>query len=249
MRAIDRVLSILECVALYEDAATPSAVAERLQLSLSTTARLMRELAASGLLERSEPNGGYRLGLRLLLMTAGHHRITRLAELADPILKALRDTTGETVSLHIPSGQERVCIGVAESRNPLRRVVAVGMTMPLHYGAVGRVLLAGRPPSERHRYLASLSLPKEELDVLQREVEHSDTARSALATQSWMAGLAGVAAAVRPNGKNLAAISVSGPSSRLSQSVLESFLGEAEKASREVEELIESSQLYRTEER
>ena len=61
----------------------------------------------------------------------------------NPVLKEIRDKTGETASFFKVEQGFRVCIAVAETRHALRRDMYIGKIIPLYAGSASRVLLAG----------------------------------------------------------------------------------------------------------
>src|SRR5215470_8104426 len=148
MRALERLVAVLETVAAGRGPVSPSAVAGKIGLSLSTTSRLMGELAQEGMLELADGRGRYVLGPRLISLAHAALDGRDLAEVATPLLRDLRELTGETVALHVRRNGDRVCIANAESRHQVRRVVPVGATVPLHTGATGEVLLAFASPAD-----------------------------------------------------------------------------------------------------
>ncbi|HWV83811.1 MAG TPA: IclR family transcriptional regulator [Capillimicrobium sp.] len=219
MRALERVIGILEAVAESGDTATASVVADRMGLSLSTTARLMREMADQAMLER---NGhGYSIGTRLLsiVQTAGPSE--GLSGLATPVMMRLRDQTGETVSLHVRRFDQRVCTAVCESAHPIRRVVPVGFVLPLHLGATGDVLMSGLTEEELTTYLAGLYLSSTEEKTLRERIEVARRQGYAIAEQRWTEGLSGISAAITHQGAVVAVISVSGPADRWNAAAME----------------------------
>jgi len=212
MRALERVIGILEAVAEYNNSATASAVAERMDLSLSTTARLMRDMADEAMLERN--GNGYRIGTRLLSIIQSAGPSEGLSGLAQPVMQRLRDQTGETVSLHVRRFDQRVCTAVAESGHPIRRVVPVGFVLPLHLGATGDVLMSSLTDEEIITYLAGLYLTSAEENALRGRVADVRKKGYAIAEERWTEGLSGISAAITSQGRTVAVISVSGPASR-----------------------------------
>jgi DNA-binding IclR family transcriptional regulator len=65
--------------------------------------------------------------------------------LIKPVLQQLRDSTGETASLYIRDGAYRTIVAVAETRHVVMRPFMVGMVMPIHAGAPGKIFLAYDP--------------------------------------------------------------------------------------------------------
>lgn len=181
----------------------------------------MRDLAAAGLLERAHGNGGYMLGPRLLAIAGAASRQSTLTEVALPVLEGLRDASGETASLHIPVGGQRVCIAEIQSRHEVRRVVSVGLSLPLETGATGLSLLAHLERADRERYLADL--PIDVRSDLAKRIEEVVAAGYAQATDAWVKGVAGVAAPVMGPRGAIACISVSGPNFRWTDATMTAF--------------------------
>jgi DNA-binding IclR family transcriptional regulator len=110
-----------------------------------------------------------------------------LRTLARPALEVLRDRTGESVQLYVAEDGGRRCVLSLQSPHALRWIVAEGALLPLDRGSAGRVLL-GTTASWR-------------ASVEEREP-----------------GVASVSAPVHgPDGRIVAAVSVSGPVERLSR--------------------------------
>jgi DNA-binding IclR family transcriptional regulator len=63
----------------------------------------------------------------------------------NPVLKEIRDKTGETACFFKVEQNYRVCVAVAETHTALRRDMYVGKIIPLHVGSASRVLLAWNP--------------------------------------------------------------------------------------------------------
>lgn len=57
-------------------------------------------------------------------------------------MERLRDRLGETVSIYVRDGSERVRIQAVQSNQPVRRVAPVGARLPLYAGASSKVLIA-----------------------------------------------------------------------------------------------------------
>jgi DNA-binding IclR family transcriptional regulator len=152
--------------------------------SRATTHRLAVALEAHGLVRRDD-DGRFALGVRLVALGRAAAEGLPLSVAAQPALRALRDATGESVQLYVREGDRRVCIAALESPHGLRTIVPMGASLPLDAGSAGKVLSGdGSSP-----WLASVG---------ERE-----------------AGVASVSAAVRgPDGRVLAAVSVSGPIER-----------------------------------
>lgn len=219
MQALNRLMLILEAVATNGRPSRAAEVAQATDLSLSTVARLMHAMADEGLLHRSGSNRTYTLGPRLFSLVRAVSTELDIADVARPALERLRDITGETASLHVLTGVERLCVAVVESRHQVRRVVSVGFSEPLLPTATGTVLLAGQPAEQRGYVLDSLELPHRERAELEAKLDDIRRRNWALVVDDWVPGLAGLSAAVRDGDVTRAAISVSGPTFRFSEDV------------------------------
>lgn len=219
MQALERLISILEAVSVNGEPSRPSEIAQTLDLPLPTVARLMHQLADENLLHRSTRDGAYTLGPRFLALARVAASRLDLTELSRPALEELRDITGETASLHVLRGVQRVCICEVQSRHPVRRVVPVGLAQPLHGNATGEVLLAGAPEPERRAAIRAARLSAKERRALEGRLEQAREQGYLLVVDTWVKGLAGLSVPVEDGNTTLAAVSVSGPSDRLTEEI------------------------------
>ena len=219
MRALDRVVAILEAVAANQGDARPAWAASMVGLSPSTVARLMRQMADVGVLDRTD-SGGYVLGARLLAMARAAAEKNPLIGVALPEMEALRDLTGETLSLHLQTDDRRICIAEVQSRAAVRRVVPLGLSVPLHMGATGQVILANTAGEFRAAYIAQLHLAADQAEAIGRRLNEINRAGYASAVGAWQEGVSGLAAAVFNNGLVVGFLSVSGPSERWTEDTM-----------------------------
>jgi IclR family acetate operon transcriptional repressor len=218
VQALKRLASILELVASREEPAGAAEIAQAMGLPLSTVARLMRQLADEDLLYRSPLDGRYSLGPRIFaLASAGLARVD-IAEVARPVLQQLRDVTGETTSLHVQRGLQRVCIDEVQSHHQVRRVVPRGLTQDLPNSATGEVLLAYAPRAERESAIRRARLSRRDRTQLDHRLEEIRAKGYAVRNDS-AEGITGISAPLRKGAQAVAAVSIAGPSSRFSRDV------------------------------
>jgi DNA-binding IclR family transcriptional regulator len=167
-----------------------------------TAYRLLSALEAHHLVTRRE--GRYALGLRLLgwgNRAAG----VGLVERARPVLEWLRDESGESTQIYVREGEHRVCVASVERTTGLRDTVPVGAVLPLSRGSAGKVLLAWAASGVDGRL--------EEAEL--RGIKVRGWAESVAERE---AGVASVSAPVFGSDGGLrAAVSASGPISRLGE--------------------------------
>jgi len=133
----------------------------------------------------------------------------RLLAAAAPALAALRDATGESAQLYRRQGDLRICVAVAERVSGLRDSVPIGSALTMQAGSAAQVLLAWEDSERIHRGLTNARFTATQLAAVRRR-------GWAQSIGEREAGVASVSAPVRgPNGKVIAAVSISGPIERL----------------------------------
>ena len=218
-QAIERAVAVLGC---FETAAElgVSDLAGRLELSVSTTHRIVRALRAAGLLDQDPATERYSLGPRLAQL--GQLVFDRLGlGVARPLLQQLADSTGESVNLGVRRGAEVLVLLWAESPQPLRFDQPPGSQVPLHTSAMGKALLAfSADPAHEVRQLPKLAsfTPRtiSKRTTLVEELARSHERGWAVNDEERNLGVRAIGApVVGSDGYARAAISVQGPSVRL----------------------------------
>ena len=236
MQSVDRLIKVLEVVGLRSDPVSAVEVANATGLTLATASRLMIAFADAGLLHRSESDRRYTLGARLYSLARAAETHLDLPTIAATYLEEVRNRTGETTSLHVSRGSERICIAAASSRHPLRRVVHVGLEEPIAGSATGAILMRDRKLDDL-RLVAKDLLPAE-YEKFEATMRHARNEGWALVIDDYSEDLCSVSAAVSVRGRTLAALSVSGPSSRFTREVALSHVGFITEITRALEQRI-----------
>jgi DNA-binding IclR family transcriptional regulator len=234
---MQRVVAILESVARAVTPTTPARVAVETDLSLSTVSRIMRELAEEEMLERSA-DGSYLLGTRVYNLVANTPlRGDRFAAI-NRILQDLRDLAGETSSLLVRRGDQRVCVASATSRHQLRRVVPIGDTLNLVGTVPGDIFLIRATEAEREGLVSAVLSGAARTRQLRRMRFAAENGYSAYDTE--MVGLTGIAVPVWAGDDICAALALSGPSSRFSVEDATSWLPDLRVAAKRLEPWMDS---------
>ncbi len=133
----------------------PASLAQLVQvtgLARPTAHRIAVALERHRLLAR-DGQGRFILGPRIaeLATAAGEDRMLAVAQ---PVLIALRDLTGESArSIYRRQAESRICVAAAERATGLRDTVPVGTVLPMTAGSAAQVLLAWEEPERLHRGL------------------------------------------------------------------------------------------------
>ena len=153
-------------------------------------------------------SGRFTIGIRNAELGASAGE-DRLLAAAAPALAALRDATGESAQLYKRQGDQRICVAVAERVSGLRDSVPVGSALTMSAGSAAQILLAWEDSEKIHRGLTSARFTAAQLAADRRR-------GWAQSVGEREAGVASVSAPVKaPNGKVIAAVSISGPIERL----------------------------------
>jgi IclR family acetate operon transcriptional repressor len=102
VQSIRRAFDVLG--ALAEGPLGVTDVAERSGLPKSTAARLLATLAGEGAVEQVPGDTQYRLGPRLVTLSAGLTPTRSIAAIARPTLEELAAVSGEAAGLSVPDG-------------------------------------------------------------------------------------------------------------------------------------------------
>lgn len=224
VRAVERALDILLCFADASDLSLTE-VAQRVNLHKSTAYRLLGSLESKGFVIRDAKTDKYKLGYRIWELVANLQQADDPALLFLPEMEKLRDALGETVSLYVRDGKERIRIQAVQSNHPIRRVAPVGVRLPLYVGASSKILLAFEDESVRQKIFEDKQWQEAvDIEEFKRQLQEIRQAGYATSIEERETGAAAVAAPIfNQSGQLIAALSVSGPSNRLTAAKMEQY--------------------------
>jgi DNA-binding IclR family transcriptional regulator len=218
----ERAFSILEQVARSEQPLGLMELATRLDTDKSAAQRSLAFLEERGMLRRDGGSKKYRIGPGLLSLSAIAIRKADLPQVAQPYLVRLRDLTGETVSLHVRVGDERVCIAGAESAHVIQRVLTVGEPVSLCLGPTGKVILAFLEEADRAAIVARAEAASPRLE---QELARARRDGYLVVTSDRTAGVGAISTPVFDTHGAVAAITIAGPEERLTPMEMERVAG------------------------
>jgi len=154
VRSASRVLDLLELLAGAEDGLSLAEACERLGAPKSSTLMLLRTLAGRGYAVRGE---GERYRLNETFRSDGFGwggQAARLVAVAEPVLRELADTIGETAILATLTDKGMVrLLAKAVTHENIRYDIDLGQELPAYCTAIGRILLAQMPREARAPFL------------------------------------------------------------------------------------------------
>jgi DNA-binding IclR family transcriptional regulator len=219
---ISKVLRVLEAIQSAPAGLGLKAISDLTGIHKSTAHRFLKHLARENYLISTE-DGAYLLGPRFWQMTTHvNHRAT-LQAVARPMLWELWRSTQETVNLAVFDQGTVLYADVIESPHEFRLASRIGTRRPLHATALGKALAAFLPEAQRKDVLSTItfqaSTPKTIMNLVQFRQELEKVARQGYAVddEEAVAGARCVSAPVLDaRGEAVAAVSVSGPTTRIS---------------------------------
>lgn len=232
LRSVDRAIAVLKAFSEEESELGVTELSQRLGLSKSTVYRLLTSLQQEGLVEQDPRTEKYRLGIALVRLAGLVLKQIDVWQVTRPYLRSLSEVCGETVNLAVLTGDGKVInIDGISSPRMVRNVGWIGREMLPHCAASGKVLLAYLPRQQLESILAR-GLPcfteKTIADpvLLQEELKRVCGQGYAVAQEELEVGLSAVAAPIwNHDGEVVAAVSVSGPSFRLSSEKITELAG------------------------
>jgi len=191
-------------------------------LNKTTTHRLLQALFSEDLLDRNPGSGAYRLGPGMMALGVQALSSNDLRLRARPLLKRLAEETGETATLEVPIDDTMLILDEVTSKHFLGASGNVGTRWPIHATSTGKALIAfDQTGADRlGPELTCLTVNTiTQFDELEKELGDIRRRGFAEVVDELEEGLSGVAAVVRGGmGEVLGALSICGPSQRMSES-------------------------------
>ncbi|MDQ3547386.1 MAG: IclR family transcriptional regulator, partial [Chloroflexota bacterium] len=223
IESVDKALTLL-LLLRERRALTVTEASRELEVAASTAHRLLAMLQYRGFVVQDPVTKTYLLGPVLAELGLAAVRGMDIRAEARPVMERLVAEVGETVHLGVLRGTDVLFLESVESASALRVADRTGMTLPAHASAVGKALLAELSTEQLHILYPDANLPLFRPNTITRR----DTLEQALAAvrergyatnaDESEAGVSGVAAPIRDStGRVRAALTVSAPTSRLSE--------------------------------
>ena len=216
-QAVDRAAQLLLRV-VQSSPVTFSELSATSGLAKSTTSRLLMALERNGLVQR-DGSGGFRPGEVFVSYAWRSGAEAGLITVAQPFLDRLGQATGETINLGVASRGLVEQIAQVDSTYLIGGTNWVGLSVPLHCAAQGKVLLAyGAAELPAGRLARRTGNTITSRDALRADLAEVRRRGYAVTNEELEPGLVAVAAPVYRDGSTVvAALSVSAPATRLTR--------------------------------
>ncbi|PXY36699.1 IclR family transcriptional regulator [Prauserella flavalba] len=243
--ALRKAMLILDALRESTDDLSARELAARLDVPKSTAQRLLQSLEESQMTVQDPASRKYRLGPRTLTLGMAYRERLDLRNTALPHMRTLRDATDETIGLSVVVGAERMFIEEVQSQSELRAHSELGYPYPLWTGAPGRVLLAHLPSADTDAALRDAgerpwrAIGLADRDAFLERLAEIRRAGHDRAFDETINGVSAIAVPVRDATSRIAAaLSVSGPSARMSEPEMDRILPEAQAAAHKISQAL-----------
>lgn len=221
VQSIERALLLLETLAHHPRGLGVTELGKAVGLPKSTVYRLLAAMVARGFVEQDRDSDRYRPGLKLMELGLTVLRELDLRREALPFLEDLVQVSREMVQLAVLDEGEVLVI----ERLVYPEIVTLnlGLRLPAHCTAAGKVLLAAASEEQVARLFGHGGLPQltantiTDLNYLLAHLEKVRAQGYAISADEQAEGVREVAAPIFDHlGRVVAALSIAGPSQRLS---------------------------------
>ena len=221
-QALERGIAILQYLEKSGGSSSVSDISLNLDLPLSTTFRLLKVLEGADFVYQDAQLGWWHIGLGAFNIGSAYIHNRDVLSVGGPFMRRLMLMSGETVNVAIRNGNEAVLIGQQECKSMVRMCAPLGSRLPLHASGAGKALLYPLSAEELVDVIVKTGLQRftpatiVDLPVLQRNLDEARACGYSIDQEEHVTGLNCIASAVYDDvGSVVAALSISGPASRL----------------------------------
>ncbi len=240
VQSIDRAVSILKCFSKQRKEMKLSEIADELSLNKSTVHGIISTLKYNGLIDQDEETQKYRLGLYLMKLGDTVASSIDIRDIAHPIIKEVSQQLNETVHLSKLDGDELIYLDKVESNQSMRIFTTIGSRMPAYCTGMGKAMLAYIDDEKINNLLPDALEPMTEYTItdkneLLKRLADIREKGYAMDNEENSIGLRCIAAPIFDHKGNAKyAISVSGPTVRMTDKRMENIISIIKDSARKI---------------
>jgi IclR family transcriptional regulator, KDG regulon repressor len=230
IKSVNKALDVLDFFLVEAGNHSMTDIARKLKIHKSTVSRLMSTLESEGYLYQCPVTRKYRLGGKILALSATLLANIDVRDIAAPHIRELSKKIGQVVEIFIIEDDHSICIDRVESIQKVRISFHVGERTPLYAGAPGKLLLAFMPPEERDKMIDNLHFLKltpntnTNRDDLRKAVKQIHEKKLAITSGEVVEVFTSVAVPIYDSTKKvIASMAISGLSSTFTPSTIEVY--------------------------
>lgn len=221
LHSLDRAVSVLEVLGESDVPLSLAEICQRMNLHKSTAHRSLMVLERSALIERTQENR-FRLGLKLYEL--GNRAVEQidLRARVHPFFRRLSTHVGETVHLSVLQKTRVVYLDKVEPNRRVCMSSKIGTSNPVYCTAMGKAMLAFQTEDVAEQIIAKIRFVRYtrktlcSRETLVKSLERVRRRGYAIDDEEIEIGVRCVGAPIfNEEGRAIAAVSVSGPSSRI----------------------------------
>jgi IclR family transcriptional regulator, KDG regulon repressor len=227
VKSISRALDIIALVGMKKGGLGVTEIANQIDINKSSVFRTLSTLVQYGYIEQDRETGKYKLGYKFLDVSSKLLESIDLRTEAKPFLQELEQKTNEVIHLVVFDQGEVVYIEKLEGTETLRTHSKVGKRAPMHCTSVGKAILAYLPEHDVLAILDRKGMPYHtdltitSREALLQELKEIRLRGYALDLEENEYGITCIATPVFDHlGKVVAAVSISGPTTRMTKNRL-----------------------------
>ena len=226
IKSIEKVLNLLELLSDNKEMSITE-IGKKLHMGLSTVYRILTTLKCRSYVIQNQHTLKYTLGIQSFILGSKVQSAMNLVNLVTPFLQKLSQHTNESINFAILEGRESACLSKIESPEVLRTDIKIGARLPAHCTAVGKGLLAflsereftvlyGKDNKKLYTPTPNSISSVMELKKCLKKIKRDGYA---IDKEEFKIGINCLGVPILNNeGKSIAGISVTGPSSRFNLS-------------------------------
>lgn len=239
----DRTCEIIDYIYKANNPVGISHIAKELDLPKATVFRILVTLEKWDFVRKDTETDTYRLGLGMIKYGSRISSQMTLVDISKPVIDSLSARISESVSLNIEYNDQSLSV-YKSSNDSFVLVLRLAPISELNCSSSGKVFLAARSEDRIREYFDKKRYAKRTINsittasVFMEKAEDISKNRIAFDDEEYEYGLYCMAAPVFHNDRIVAAISISGPKTRLEFKGLDNIEKELKKTCQEISELI-----------
>lgn len=240
-------IRVLHAFSVSEPALSVTEIARRVDMHKSTVSRILGQLEDMEFVTRTPDSGHFHLGLGLIGLAGPLLANLDVRRVAYPTLERLTERTGETSSLTVWSGNASVSVEEVASPRQVKHTSPIGTRYVTVESASVRVFLAAMGQVAAQEFLRDRLGSDAEIGEFLDRIEQARGARHAVNAGETSVAEIGISAPVHDHrGNTVAAVLLSAPSFRVSDTLRRQLINAVLTAAAEVSERLGASSRHLT---
>jgi len=240
LSSVGNALRILNCFSIEQPEKRVTDIAQELELGKSTVSRLLATLASEGYVKKDSETQKFSLGLRILSLASTLTSNLEIVREARPVLRQLVQETNESAQIAKLEDDRMIYVDQVKCKQPIRILAHIGRINPIHCTSSGRLLLAYESEKRQHEVLEReliMCTPYTETEPanILKELKIIKKQGYCIITNEFVEGVVSISAPIRDYRERvIAAISLVGPTNRLTEKKVAFFRSRVQSAAREI---------------